>query len=200
VRTGSAEIYQTATATAEEARKGSRCAVKRTTLQGNRPPGRPPKHYVRWLSRQLKEAGFDGRTQQAKALQSIANDLADDAGGWANLTSREIMLVRRTAALLLLCETIEHHVFSQQNPFTETGELLNVLAKNYIAYSNTLRLNLLALGLKPPRPDAMPSLQDYIASQAGGGNGTPGSAGGSQSDDRTAAKPTDEASEARMSQ
>lgn len=162
--------------------------MKRTTVEGNRPPGRPPKHYVRWLSRQLKEAGLDGRTQRAKALQSIANVLADDAGGWPCLTNREVMLVRRTAALLLLCETIEQYVFSQQSPFTENGELLNVLAKNYIAYSNTVRLNLVALGLKPARPDAMPSLQDYIASKAGGGNGTPGSAGGSQSDEHTEAK------------
>lgn len=164
--------------------------MKRTTVEGNRPPGRPPKHYVRWLSRQLKEAGLDGRTQRAKALQSIANVLADDAGGWPCLTNREVMLVRRTAALLLLCETIEQYVFSQQSPFTENGELLNVLAKNYIAYSNTVRLNLVALGLKPARPDAMPSLQDYIASKAGGGNGTPGSAGGSQNDDHTKARAT----------
>ena len=36
--------------------------------------------------------------------------------------------------------------------FDAEGKLLAVLAKNYIAYSNASRLNLLALGLRPDRP------------------------------------------------
>ena len=163
--------------------------MKRTTVEGTRPPGRPPKHYVRWLARQLKENGLDGRTSMAKALQFIANDLAEDVGGWANLTNRETVLVRRTAALVLLCETIEHHVFSQPTPFTDAGELLAVLSKNYIAYSNTVRLNLVALGLKPDKTPKLPSLAEYLqqrAQQTATGNG----AGDSQGDAPAAGQPT----------
>ena len=133
------------------------------TKDGKRPPGRPPKHHARWLARRLKENGLDGRTGPAKLLKLRADELADDAGGWPNMTNREAMLVRRTAALLLLCETIEHHVFTQESPFTATGELLAVLSKSYIAYSNTVRLNLVALGLKPEQPGALPTLQQYLA-------------------------------------
>ncbi|MGD0950040.1 MAG: hypothetical protein ABSA52_21765 [Candidatus Binatia bacterium] len=154
------------------------------TEDGNRPPGRPPKHYARWLARRLKENGLDGRTGPAKLLKMRADELADDAGGWPNLSNRECVLVQRTAALILLCETIEGHVFSQTTPFTDSGELLAVLSKNYIAYSNTVRLNLLALGLKPDKAPRVPTLEEYLAAKAGGGNGTPGSAGGPQSHER----------------
>jgi hypothetical protein len=143
--------------------------MTRHPKDGKRPQGRPPKHHARWLARRLKENGLDGRTGPAKLLKLRADELADDAGGWSYLTNRESVLVRRTAALLLLCETIEHHVFRQPSPFTDTGELLAVLAKSYIAYSNTARLNLVALGLRPERADRVPSLQEYLQSRRDSG-------------------------------
>jgi hypothetical protein len=133
------------------------------------------------LARRLKENGLDGRTGPAKLLKMRADELADDAGGWPNLSNRESVLVQRTASLILLCETIEHHVFSQQSPFTDSGVLLAVLAKNYIAYSNTVRLNLVALGLKPDKTPKLPSLAEYLqqrVQQTATGNG----AGDSQGD------------------
>lgn len=155
-------------------------------MEGTRPPGRPPKHHARWLARSLKENGLDGRTGPAKLLRMRENDLADDAGGWPNLTNREGVLVKRTAALTQLCETIEHYVFSQESPFTNGGELLAVLGKNYIAYANALRRNLEALGLRPDNAEKVPSLAEYLAARAS--TAQPAAAGSGQATASTEAQ------------
>jgi hypothetical protein len=131
---------------------------------------------------------LDGRTTTARLLRIIEQDLAADAGGSEYLTNRERVLLRRCAAQVLILESIEGFVFQQASLLTEGNELLPILRKGYVAHVNTLRLNLLALGLKPDRADKLPSLHDYIASKASSVNGTPGSAGGTEKHEHAATK------------
>ena len=131
---------------------------KRTTNKG----GHPPKHAGRQLARFIANQQLDERTGIARLLKESRNSLIEDAGGAANLTNRELVLVDRTAALLVIVGTLEGYVFSQKSLIQGDGELLPVL-KSYLSYQNTLRLNLESMGLRPARPDKTPNLAAYIA-------------------------------------
>lgn len=99
-------------------------------------------------------------------LREVADSLAEDAGGWPHITNREKVLIERTAALVAILSSIERYIFRQRSLIDQqTSDLLPVLSQRYIAFSNTLRLNLLALGLKPGRPNEIPDLQNYLASK-----------------------------------
>lgn len=128
-----------------------------------KPTGRPPKHGARTLARTMRENALDKRTRAYRLLQETANSLAEDAGGWGHLTNREKLLIRNLAAVSVITQTIENYAFSR-DPIRK-GALLDVLSKNYIAYSNTLRLGLLALNLTPPKPPKDVSLPEYLAQQ-----------------------------------
>jgi hypothetical protein len=128
--------------------------------QAQNPRGRQPKHGSRALERVLKENLIDQRTTTARMLRQIREDLAADAGGEAALSNREKMLIDRSASILLICSSIETWAFSQKDLLTN-GALPDVLSGHYLAYANSLRLNLVSLGLKPTRPDSEPSLHEY---------------------------------------
>jgi hypothetical protein len=133
------------------------------------PPNRggpPPKHGVRQLTRLIKENALDRRTKPARLLQTVANDLAADAGGWQYLTHRERLLIRNLAAVSVVVQTIEGYAL-QDNPLPD-GQLLPVLARNYLGYCNTLRLGLAELGLRPARPEKDVTLQDYLRAREAG--------------------------------
>jgi hypothetical protein len=132
------------------------------------PPGRPPKHGARALERLLQQNKLDKRTRTAKLLQSIANDLAADAGGWAHLTAREKLLVERCAAQALIVASLEGWVFQQASLIDAGGEMLGVLRKGYTAHVAALARNLVALGLKPNTAKKLPTLGEYLASRQSG--------------------------------
>ena len=148
--------------------------------------GRKPLHGTRALERVLNANGLDQRTVTARLLRMIEGDLIADAGGEANLTNRERLLIRRCAAQALILESIEAFVFGQPSLLTETHELLPVLRKGYIGHVNALRHNLVALGLKPDRAETLPTLGEYIAARseqaAGNGPQTPDDSPGDTND------------------
>jgi hypothetical protein len=124
--------------------------------------GRPGKHGSRALQRLMNKNALDQRTATARMLRQIRADLAEDAGGEAALTGREKALLDRTSALLLICSSIEAWTFKQQDLLTKDGTLPAVLTNNYLSFVNTARLNLIALGLKPAKPNSEPDLHSYI--------------------------------------
>jgi hypothetical protein len=124
-------------------------------------PGPPPKHAGRMLERVLKQNKLDMRTNTAKMLKIIGDDLAADRGGWQHCTAGERILIERCAAVTLLCSSIESFVFKGNGPVTPNGELLSVLRKGYIAHFAALTRALTALGLE--RRQAEPqSLAEYL--------------------------------------
>ena len=124
--------------------------------------GHPPKHAGRQLARFIANQQLDARTGVARLLKEARQGLIEDAGGAANLTNRELFLVDRTAALLVIVGSIENYVFKKKSLVGEDGELIPVLRKGYLSYQNTLRLNLESLGLKPQKPDSEPDLHSYL--------------------------------------
>lgn len=132
--------------------------------------GRPPKHGARMLERLLQTNQLDRRTRTAQLLEAIRADIADDAGGWDRLTTRERILVDRIAAETLLCSAMENFALGQPSPITEGGELLGVLRKSYTAHSANLARMLAQLGLRPERTAKVPELREYIAASAQNGH------------------------------
>ena len=154
---------------APAAEKGSRWAVKRTTLQGNRPPGRPPKHGARLFARLFEQNAVDGRTGPAKLMGGVADDLASDRGGWKYCTAAEEIAIRRAAFLTVLCASIENWVL-HNGPISD-GELVSVIRKGYGTHQQNLIRTLALLGLRPDRMERLPSLAEYLEARASGGNG-----------------------------
>jgi hypothetical protein len=109
--------------------------VKQVQKMGRKYPpskaGRPPKHGVRALVRRIKENSLDRRTKPYRLLQEIANNLAADVGGWENLTERESLLVRNTAFLAVITNTIEDYALNK-DPINKQGALEPILAKNLV--------------------------------------------------------------------
>ena len=124
--------------------------------------GRPPKHAGRQLARFIANQQLDARTGIARLLKESRDSLIEDAGGAQHLTNRELVLVDRTASLLVIVGTLEGYIFSQKSLVDGDGQLIPVLRKSYLSYQNTLRLNLESLGLRPPKPNSEPDLHSYI--------------------------------------
>jgi len=114
----------------------------------------------------LKQNAVDKRTQAYKLLQQTANDLAQDAGGWSNLTEREALLIRSTAFIRVVTGTIEDFCL-RKNPIDAQGSLQPVLSQ-YLSFANTLRLNLQSLGLRPQQTEKELSLESYLKSRETG--------------------------------
>lgn len=121
------------------------------------------KHGSRALDKILRANLLDKRTRTGRLLKRITEDLMEDAGGPTHVTHREKYLIQHTASLLLLIGTIEGWAFSQASVIDEHGKMPAALGQHYIAYVNSLRLNLVALGLKPERPAHDVTLPEYIA-------------------------------------
>lgn len=131
------------------------------TNGGQRPPGRPPKHGARLLERVVRENRLDRRTNVAKLLASIENDLAADRGGWASTSAAETLLIRRAAFLALVCSSVENWLLRQPELVVK-GELLGPLRKGLATHQANLARVLSALGIKSSA-SKVPSLEDYLA-------------------------------------
>lgn len=144
---------------------------RHTRRRGGQRPGqkvggpRPLKHGLKALEARLKNDTLDGRSQTARMLRTIAEDLAGDRGGWEHCTAAERILIERCAAVTLLCSSIEAFVFRQGSPVTANGELLAVLRKGYVSHFAALTRALSGLGLRPDRPPKDPSLEAYLAAR-----------------------------------
>jgi len=114
------------------------------------------KHGSRALERLLRENALDRRTKTAQQYHALQDALAEDRGGWGNCTAAEKILIERTAALTLVCRTIELFVI-KRGILDAAGMLAPVLAKGYTSHAAALTRALVALGL---RPDLVERLRD----------------------------------------
>jgi hypothetical protein len=141
--------------------------------------GRPPKHAGRLLSRVVRKNQLDRRTGVSRLLERVANDLADDRGGWANVSAAEEIAIRRAAFLTVLCGSIEAWCLGQGDVI-HNGELLGPLKKGLATHQANLIRTLTALGLRPERTK-VPSLEEYLANR--NGNAAHRDGNGARSDD-----------------
>ncbi len=100
---------------------------------------KPSKTLIHGLWSGIGKRKMDGRTQIAKAMKKLRDELFAHCGG--NPTVGEQILIQRVIAKTLICHLYETSTLS--NPTNPPGS-----RDYYLAYSNGLRLDLQALGLK----------------------------------------------------
>lgn len=153
--------------------------MKRAVLERSGPRGgRPATHGAKLFARLFEQNALDGRTGPAKLLSAVADDLANDRGGWEHCTAAEEIAIRRAAFLTILCATIENWVL-QNGPITD-GELVSVVRKGYGTHQQNLMRTLALLGLRPDRAEQLPSLQEYLANRNHNGAKAQTSTGGDE--------------------
>jgi hypothetical protein len=118
------------------------------------------------LSRVVRKNQLDRRTGVSKLLERVANDLADDRGGWASVSAAEEIAIRRAAFLTVLCGSIEAWCLGQGDLIVD-GELLGPLKKGLATHQANLIRTLTALGFKPERTKT-PTLSEYLQARGNG--------------------------------
>ncbi len=99
-----------------------------------------------------KVAARDGRSPDAVLLRRTKADLTAHVGGKPNATQRA--LIDRAAMLTL-------HLARMDQRAMETGEFSDHVSRQYLAWSNSLRLIMVALGLEAAKA-ARQSLRAYL--------------------------------------
>ena len=104
------------------------------------------------------ERTLDGRTREAKVLAQSMEALASALGAssWRDLSPQLQMLVRRISFKDLICGVVEAHALGE-GPM-EDGALSESLSRYYLAWSNSLRLDLQLVGLQRQARD-VPTLE-----------------------------------------
>ena len=129
-----------------------------TTARLRNPGGRPGKHGARSLARVLRGNELDARTAVARDFYAAQDALADDRGGWSNVTAAERMLIEVSAAELLIVRAMFAWAARQPSIITETAEgprLLGPLAKGFTSHAGALTRALGALGIRPDKVDRL---------------------------------------------
>jgi hypothetical protein len=114
------------------------------------PNGRPPSHHVHALEARHRNGTLDEPTQAY--IHGIAVEMAADGGGWEHATRRERVLMDGTAFIYFVIEQIMADV-AQNGVMLKNGRVRPVVARELLGFTNTLRCNLVALGLRPERAD-----------------------------------------------
>lgn len=95
-------------------------------------------------------------------LTSAREEMIYDLGkSEANLTAAQIILVDRTICMLGIIRAIEEHV-RQNSTVMKGDDLAPSLKASYLAYNNSIRLNLQALGIKEGFVKGKTALEDYL--------------------------------------
>lgn len=99
---------------------------------------------------------LDGRTTLAKTAKALRERLERDLGG--SPSTQEALIIRRVVSKALRCETIEAALLEGK----ADGERLEAF---YISLSNSLRRDLVALGLQRRQKDVK-DLDTYLKERA----------------------------------
>ena len=122
------------------------------------------------LYAQLKPKRLDGRTRLAKYASGVRGEILDSLGGEDNLSAQEKIMLDDLIIPQILA--VRSFVQKAMQPGFETGE--NSI-KYWVSLSNSLRLNLCAIGLTRKAKDITPLAERLKAlaerTAKGGGNG-----------------------------
>lgn len=123
-------------------------------------PGRPPSHGGYSFIIRAGELP-ERRTYIRAYLQAARDGLIEDLGPREeDLTAAQCVLVDRAVSKLAIIRCIEEHV--KETGVFKGKELSPVLAKSYVTYTNSLRLDLEALGIDKRAEAKILDLTDYI--------------------------------------
>ena len=112
-------------------------------------------------SKHVRRRYSDKRTTEGKQLAAIIKALVDDCG--PDLTAAQSLILDRIREKLIVLMQIGRYVDRQPSVLNEKGELLSALGKNYLAFSNALRLDLQVL-YDGKQKNKTPSYQEIVHS------------------------------------
>lgn len=131
-------------------------------------PLRPVKTGVySWLKTGRINPSIRGYKKLQKYLQDIEHDLVEMQGGPGKLTAAKEILIKSVVeaygVLFLSSMYVKKHGILRPDMMKKgVIELQPVLGKQFIAFMNTIRQGLLALGLDGPEADKMLDIKDYL--------------------------------------
>jgi hypothetical protein len=102
-------------------------------------------------------AKIDGRTKESRLLAAARAELTRHVGGAP--TSIQRTLIERAARLMLYIEVMDRETL-------ETGTMSERASRQYLAWSNSLRLTLRDLGVKSAPAENLPDLDGYLKAAA----------------------------------
>jgi hypothetical protein len=103
-------------------------------------------------------AALDSRTKVAKLLKAVTNDLLDHLG---DPTAPQRLIVQGAALKVIRIALFADRILNDETALSEKSD------HNLLAWSNSLRLDLVALGLER-RGKPTIALASYLATEAGG--------------------------------
>jgi hypothetical protein len=114
------------------------------------------------FSQHFRKRYSDARTTEGAALRAVAEGIADDLGGMANLTSGQRLILDRIKEKLIVLWQIGQYVDKQPSVIMEDGSLLPCLGRNYTGYSEAIRRDVLAIYEIGRKPSKVLSLAEYL--------------------------------------
>ena len=100
--------------------------------------GRKPTHNVRGAERRWRGGTLDGRRRETRQIEAFADDFAADAGGWQNLSNREVAEIHVAAFAAWVCQqTAAWAVTRDGGLIKPDGTVPAVLGKTFIAYAKS---------------------------------------------------------------
>lgn len=78
-----------------------------------------------------------------------------------DLTAAQIIIIDRVISILGVLRCLEEHT-RENSVMVGKGELAPALRSSYLAFNNSLRLNLQALGINVKQTDSVPGPLEYI--------------------------------------
>lgn len=130
----------------------------------------PLTHGVRALEDRIARGGALDEATAAKVADLIAHYAEDHPAGLADMSNRELSILRDVALCDIVIGRSIQWALERGQIIDANGNLLPVLGKNFLAYVNSKRLGLVALGLRPEKAEAVPQLGEYLKAKAAQAN------------------------------
>jgi len=124
---------------------------------------RPPPRLTHGLTSVRKQRKFsDARTREGKRLKELLASLVSHLGGAEAVTPvQRIHLEANIRSKLIVLMCISEYLENLETLIDGNGELIAVLSKNYVAYSNGLRNDFIALAHMSGK-QVPPDLDGYV--------------------------------------
>jgi len=134
--------------------------------ENNKKPGRKPTHGTYpWLQRGEIKPSVRGFKQLRKHVRDVKMALIDDQGGMENMSAAKEILMNATIEaygfiLIAAAYCKDAGVIRPDLAKKDIIELQPVLGTQYLAFTNTIRQNLLALGLDKKRSEKVIKIEE----------------------------------------
>ena len=109
------------------------------------------------------------RVYLRRYLTNCREGLIADHGGESNLSTAQALLIDRVISKLGCIRCVEEHI--RENSVMVGQELAPSLKASYLAFNNSVRLDLLALGIEKKPGERLSSLEEIEAEYAEKENG-----------------------------